>query len=283
MIKQYLQIIKPGIIFGNIISVIGGFLLASKGRLDIPIFIYIILGISFVIASACIFNNYIDRDIDKVMERTKHRVFVKGLISSKITLIYAILLGIIGIIILYLAANPLTVVLALIGFIVYVVIYSLYMKRKSIYGTLIGSLSGAMPPIIGYCAVNKDFDTGALILLTIFCSWQMPHSYAIAIFRFTDYQKAKIPVLPVMKGITVTKKHITIYILVFMGATMMLPLAGYVNYQYFTVVVVVSSYWLYLSLSGYRKKVNNFLWARKMFLFSIVTIIILNIIMSINY
>ncbi|MCX2958779.1 MAG: UbiA family prenyltransferase, partial [Serratia symbiotica] len=102
----------------------------------------------------------------------------------------------------YIGANPLAMWLAVMGFVVYVGVYSLYMKRHSVYGTLIGSLSGAAPPVIGYCAVTNEPDTGALILLAIFSLWQMPHSYAIAIFRFKDYQAANIPVLPVVKGIS---------------------------------------------------------------------------------
>ncbi len=205
MIKQYLQVTKPGIIFGNLISVIGGFLLASKGDIDYPLFLSTLLGVSLVVASGCVFNNYIDRDIDKIMERTKNRVLVKGLIDPKVSLIYASVLGIAGMLLLYVAANALAMMLAVIGFVIYVGVYSLYMKRKSVYGTLIGSLSGAAPPVIGYCAVTGQFDTGALILLLIFSLWQMPHSYAIAIFRFKDYQAANIPVLPVIKGISVTK------------------------------------------------------------------------------
>ncbi|MDN6115147.1 MAG: heme o synthase, partial [Enterobacterales bacterium] len=208
MMKQYLQVTKPGIIFGNLISVIGGFFLASKGSLDVPLFIATMVGVSLVVASGCVFNNYIDRDIDKIMERTKNRVLVKGLIAPKVTLTYATLLGLAGVALLYVAANPLAALLAVIGFIVYVGVYSLYMKRHSVYGTLIGSLSGAAPPVIGYCAVSNEFDAGALILLAIFSLWQMPHSYAIAIFRFKDYQAANIPVLPVVKGISVAKNHI---------------------------------------------------------------------------
>ncbi|PVF11392.1 protoheme IX farnesyltransferase, partial [Yersinia pestis] len=148
-----------------------------------------------------------------------NRVLVKGLIDPKVSLIYASVLGIAGMLLLYVAANALAMMLAVIGFVIYVGVYSLYMKRKSVYGTLIGSLSGAAPPVIGYCAVTGQFDTGALILLLIFSLWQMPHSYAIAIFRFKDYQAANIPVLPVIKGISVTKNHITLYILAFMVAT----------------------------------------------------------------
>lgn len=180
MFKQYLQVTKPGIIFGNLISVIGGFLLASKGHIDYPLFVWTLLGVSLVVASGCVFNNYIDRDIDRKMERTKNRVLVKGLISPEASLVYATLLGIAGFMLLWFGANPLACWLGVMGFVVYVGVYSLYMKRHSVYGTLIGSLSGAAPPVIGYCAVTGDFDSGAAILLAIFSLWQMPHSYAIA-------------------------------------------------------------------------------------------------------
>ncbi|WP_445496565.1 heme o synthase [Photorhabdus sp. SF281] len=281
MIKQYLQVTKPGIIFGNLISVIGGFLLASKGVIDYPLFLSTLLGVSLVVASGCVFNNYIDRDIDRIMERTKNRVLVKGLIDPKISLIYASILGIAGMVLLYVAANALAMQLAIIGFVVYVGVYSLYMKRKSVYGTLIGSLSGAAPPVIGYCAVTGQFDMGALILLLIFSLWQMPHSYAIAIFRFKDYQAANIPVLPVIKGISVAKNHIILYILAFMIATLMLTISGYAGYKYLIVAAAVSIWWLGMALSGY-KTANDRVWARKLFVFSIVAITSLSVMMSVD-
>ncbi|AKG70168.1 heme o synthase [Serratia fonticola] len=282
MIKQYLQVTKPGIIFGNLISVVGGFLLASKGSIDYPLFLATLLGVSLVVASGCVFNNYIDRDIDKKMERTKNRVLVKGLIAPSVSLVYATLLGIAGFALLYIAANPLAMWLAVMGFVVYVGVYSLYMKRHSVYGTLIGSLSGAAPPVIGYCAVTNEFDAGALILLAIFSLWQMPHSYAIAIFRFKDYQAANIPVLPVVKGISVAKNHITLYILAFMIATLMLTLGGYAGYKYLIVAAAVSVWWLGMALRGYKAE-NDSVWARKLFVFSIVAITSLSVMMSIDF
>lgn len=282
MIKQYLQVTKPGIIFGNLISVVGGFLLASKGSIDYPLFLATLVGVSLVVASGCVFNNYIDRDIDKKMERTKNRVLVKGLIAPNATLVYATALGIAGFVLLYTAANPLAMWLAVMGFVVYVGIYSLYMKRHSVYGTLIGSLSGAAPPVIGYCAVTNEFDAGALILLAIFSLWQMPHSYAIAIFRFKDYQAANIPVLPVVKGISVAKNHITVYILAFMIATLMLTLSGYAGYKYLVVAAAVSVWWLGMALRGYKTE-NDSIWARKLFVFSIVAITSLSVMMSIDF
>ncbi|AIA70099.1 protoheme IX farnesyltransferase [Pectobacterium atrosepticum SCRI1043] len=282
MIKQYLQVTKPGIIFGNLISVIGGFLLAAQGRIDYPLFLATLVGVSLVVASGCVFNNVIDRDIDKKMERTKNRVLVKGLISLKVTLVYASLLGIAGFALLYVAANPLAMWLAVMGFVVYVGVYSLYMKRHSVYGTLIGSLSGAAPPVIGYCAVSNQFDAGALILLLIFSLWQMPHSYAIAIFRFKDYQAANIPVLPVVKGISVAKNHITLYIVAFAIATLMLSLGGYAGYKYLIVAAAVSVWWLGMALSGYKNAIDDRVWARKLFVFSIVAITSLSVMMSVD-
>lgn len=281
MMKQYLQVTKPGIIFGNLISVVGGFLLASKGDIDYPLFIATLLGVSLVVASGCVFNNYIDRDIDSVMERTKNRPLVRGLIDPKISLVYASVLGIAGMALLLVAANVVAMLIAVVGFVVYVGVYSLYMKRKSVYGTLVDSLSGAAPPVIGYCAVTGQFDTGALILLLIFSLWQMPHSYAIAIFRFKDYQAANIPVLPVIKGISVAKNHIILYIIAFMFATLMLAISGYAGYKYLIVAAAVSVWWLGMALSGY-KTTNDRVWARKLFVFSIVAITSLSVMMSVD-
>lgn len=283
MFKSYLQVTKPGIIVGNLISVVGGFLLASKGNVDYVLFGFTLLGVSLVVASGCAFNNLIDRDIDPKMERTKNRVLVKGLVSPKITFILAALLGLAGFATLYFGANALAMWLSVMGFVVYVGIYSLYMKRRSVYGTLIGSLSGAAPPVIGYCAVSNQFDAGALILLAIFSIWQMPHSYAIAIFRFNDYQTAHIPVLPVVKGIAVAKHHITLYIVAFMFATLMLSIVGYAGYKYLIVATAVSIWWLYMALSGYKAENNDRVWARKLFIFSIVAITALSIMMSVDF
>lgn len=282
MIKQYLQLTKPGIIFGNLISAVGGFLLAAKGSIDYPLFFSTLLGVSLVVASGCVFNNYIDRDIDKKMERTKNRALATGLIAPTASLVYATILGVTGFVLLYLVADPLAMWVAVIGFVVYVGVYSLYMKRKSVYGTLIGSLSGAAPPVIGYCAVTGVFDIGALILLMIFSLWQMPHSYAIAIFRLKDYQAANIPVLPVVKGISVAKNHITLYIVAFMVATLMLTLTGYAGYKYLVVALAVSLWWLGMALRGYTAE-NDTIWARKLFVASIVAIISLSVMMSIDF
>ncbi len=204
--RDYLALTKPGIIGGNAISVLGGFFLAARGEIDPWLLMATLAGLSLVIASGCAYNNVIDRDIDAVMERTRSRPLVQGRLSVAETLRFATLLGVAGFGLLAAFTNAVTVGLAAFGFAIYVGAYSLWLKRSSEYGTLVGSLSGAMPPVVGYCAVTGQFDGGALTLLVIFCLWQMPHSYAIAIFRFKDYEAARIPVLPVVRGIG-TAKH----------------------------------------------------------------------------
>ncbi|AIR88096.1 heme o synthase [Pseudomonas cremoricolorata] len=280
-VKHFIQITKPGIIFGNVISVAGGFFLAAKGHVDFALLLAVIVGTSLVVASGCAFNNCIDRDIDQKMERTKNRAMVQGAMSLPVALLYATLLGVAGFSLLYVQANPLAAYCALIGFVVYVGFYSLWLKRKSVHGTLVGSLSGAMPPVIGYCAVSNSFDLAAFTLLVMFSLWQMPHSFAIAIFRFKDYSAANIPVLPVARGVLAAKKQIVLYVLAFVLATLMLTLGGYAGLGYLVVAAAMGLYWLYMAWGGYKAE-DDSKWARKVFGFSILTVTALSLMMSVD-
>ncbi|MEW6532266.1 MAG: heme o synthase [Thermodesulfobacteriota bacterium] len=281
-IKNYLLVAKPGIVFGNLITAAAGFLLASKGQVDGVALPATLIGISLVVASGCVFNNCVDRKIDRRMIRTRDRALARGLISQKIAVSYATILGVAGAALLWAATNMLSVVIVLAGLLIYVGVYSLYMKRNSVYSTLIGSLAGATPPLAGYCAVTGQFDLGTVILFSIFSLWQMPHCYAIAVFRLDDYAAAAIPVLPVKQGTGAARKHIVGYIFAFMAATLMLTFGGYTGYSTFVVATVLSLSWLYLAWSGYKAS-DERLWARKLFVFSIVTILILSVMMSIDF
>ncbi|WP_190294822.1 heme o synthase [Marinobacter sp. R17] len=280
VLGQFIALTKPGIIFGNSISVMGGFFLAAQGEFSPGLFIATLVGLALVIASGCAFNNLIDRDIDAVMERTRNRPLVQGTITPATTLGFATLLGLAGFTML-LSTNVLTAGLAVFGFAIYVGAYSLYSKRHSVYGTLIGSLSGAVPPVVGYCAVKGQFDVGAAIILVTFCLWQMPHSYAIAIFRFRDYQMAGIPVLPVARSIRTAKIHIVGYTVAFMLAALSLSLAGYTGIAYFVVMLLMGLYWLKLGIAGFRTE-DNVKWAKGNFGFSILTVCVLSLMMGIN-
>ena len=282
-LKRYLLVTKPGIIFGNLIAAVGGFLLAAQGRVDPLLLLATITGLSLVVASGCSLNNCIDRDIDARMARTRKRVLVTGVMTVKAALAHGIVLGLAGFSLLWFKTNALTFACALFGFVIYVGVYSLYMKRHSVYGTLVGSLSGAVPPVAGYCAASGRFDMGAVILLVMFCLWQMPHSYAIAIFRLQDYMDAGIPVLPAVKGIQQAKRQIVLYIMAFTVATVMLVFGGYVGYGYLAVACATSLWWLKMALTGYKVCTDERSWARGVFVFSIVTITALSVMMAVDF
>ncbi len=282
VVKNYFLATKPGIILGNLISAAGGFLLASKGRIVIPLLLSTLTGISLVVASGCVFNNCIDRKADRKMRRTYNRILARGGISLKTAIFYAAWLGVTGMVLLWKVTNPLSTVVVLFGFTVYVVVYSLYAKRRSIYGTLIGSLAGTAPPLAGYCAVTNRFDMGALILLLIFGFWQMPHCYAIAIFRLDDYAAAKIPVFPVKRGIPAAKKHIIGYILAFTVATAMLTACGYTGYGYLVAAITLSLSWVCLAFLGFKAS-DESVWAKKLIVSSILTITVISVMMSIDF
>tara|TARA_B100000749_G_scaffold220891_1_gene175937 strand:- start:344 stop:1282 length:939 start_codon:yes stop_codon:yes gene_type:complete len=281
--KRYLTVTKPGIIFGNLVSVAGGFLLAAKGHVEPMLMIATLVGLSLVVASGCAINNCIDSDIDRKMQRTQTRVTVTGEMSLTAAFFHGLFLGVLGFAILVIYTNMTAVFFAAFGYIIYVGLYSLYMKRNSVYGTLVGSLSGAVPPVVGYCAVSGQFDTAAAILLVMFSLWQMPHSYAIAIFRFKDYEAANIPVLPVAKGVAKAKQHIVLYIAVFALVVLLLPLSGYTGIGFMAVACTTSLWWLFMALRGYRRDINIEGWARQVFGFSILNIIALSIAMSVDY
>jgi heme o synthase len=270
MINYYL-LTKPGIIMGNLITVAAGFLLASKGNIDLFLFFATLIGLTFIMASACVFNNYINRQVDKKMKRTKNRALVTGLISGSNAIVFGACLGIIGNLILFLYTNFLTVAVASIGFFVYVILYSFW-KCRTVYGTAIGSIAGATPPVVGYCAVSNDFDLGALILFTIMVLWQMPHFFAIAMYHFDDYAAGEIPVLPITKGILRTKIHMMIYILGFILTASMLTFFNYTGYVYLIVTTSIGLTWLGLCWKGFKSH-NDHLWAKQMFRLSLVMII----------
>ena len=269
--KTYYMLTKPGIIMGNLITTAGGFALASKAGIDIFLFLEMLVGLGLVIAAACICNNYIDRFADQKMARTKNRGFAKGSVSPVKGLTLAFSLGVLGLAILYFFTNLLATLVALSGFFIYVVVYS-YVKYFSDFATLLGSISGAVPPVVGYCAVSNRLDMGALLLFSILVLWQMPHFYSIALYRYDDYVAASIPVLPITKGINATKVQMIAYIVAFMGATALLTILGYTGFIYLAVAMVLGGSWLAFCIKGFKVK-DDKKWARKMFAISLFAIV----------
>ncbi len=281
VIKTYYLLTKPGIILGNLITTSAGFALASRGDLDWRLFLSMLIGLGFVIASACVFNNYIDREIDKKMSRTKTRALATGIISGRNAILFAIFLGLAGIAVLGLWTNLLATAIAAFGFFIYVVLYSFW-KTKKTYATLVGSIAGALPPVIGYCAVSSRVDLGAILLFSILVLWQMPHFFSIAMFRLGDYSAANIPVLPVEKGNRVTKIHMALYIIAFTIATVSMTAFGYTGMAYLLVAAPLGFIWLWLSIKGFKAE-SDLVWARQMFRLSLVIVTVLSFMISVDY
>lgn len=298
-IKSYYLLTKPGILMGNAITAAAGFCLASRGDFSLFLFLITVVGLSCVIGSACVFNNYIDRMADQKMERTKDRALAVGSISVKKALGFGCVALLIGVFLLGYFTNILALSAAIFGFIMYVVFYS-FSKYYTQYGTLIGSVAGAVPPIVGYCAASNQLDAGGWILFAMLTLWQMPHFYAIAIYRIRDYAAASIPVLPIQKGIYATKVQMLIYTVLFAGVSLLLYSFGYVGKVYLTVSIATSILWLMLSIQGLLPNRSTFtdsrvpaqvlgrlrtisdrdvLWAKKMFRFSLIVITSLSLVM----
>lgn len=280
-INRYYSLTKPGVLYGNVITGIAGFLLASYGAVDIPLFFATILGMSLIIASACVLNNYLDRDIDSIMERTKNRLVANGTIPGKNAVFFSIILGLLGLLTLILYTNWLVVGIGIVGFIDYVLLYGVLSKRLSIHGTLVGSISGAAPILAGYVAVTNTLDIGAVLVFLILFFWQMPEFYSISIYRRDEYKAAKIPVMSVVKGIKNTKIQIVFYTLAFVISSILLTVFNVTGSAYFVVMTVLGTYWIWLALQGLQTK-NNDTWARHMFRFSLIILLVFCFLISIN-
>lgn len=270
---SYYHLTKPGIVYGNAISLVAGFVFASKyAGFNFWLLLATLFGVSLVIGSACVFNNIIDRDIDVYMVRTQQRALVKKIISPMNALLYGTILGLMGFFVLYIFTNLITVIVGVIGFLDYVVLYG-YSKRRSIHSTLIGSVSGATPILAGYVAVSTALNGAACWLFLAMVFWQMPHFYVIAIRRLKEYKAAGLAVLPVKKGIQLTKVHILAYSLAFMISAIMLTILGYTSWVYFIAMLFVGTYWLNISIRGFWVK-NNQVWAKRMFVFSLIVLLV---------
>jgi protoheme IX farnesyltransferase len=254
-------------------------LFASQWHIDWLLFLSLVVGLTLVIASACVFNNYIDQDLDKQMERTKKRALPSGQISAPASIIFGSLLGTIGFAILS-YTNWLTVGVVAVGFLAYVIAYG-YAKRHTVYSTLIGTVPGGASIVAGYTAVTGQLDRTAAILFLIMLAWQMVHFYAIAIYRLKEYAAAKIPILAVKQGVAITKKHMLFYMILFIFAVSLLTWSSSAGYVYLVGALMISALWLQRILQGFSTK-NNEQWARGVFIFSLVVLLSISALIALS-
>lgn len=284
-IRSYYQLTKPGVLYGNVLTAVAGFFLAAQGTVDWRVFTAMLIGQTLVIASACVINNYLDQDIDKIMKRTKKRPSVTGAVGDVQMQVYSGILGVVGLIVLILWTNWLVVTIGVLGWVTYVWLYGALSKRKSIHGTLVGSVSGAMPIAGGYAAVNGQFDIGLIIVFLILFFWQFPEFYSIAVYRRKEYKAAGVPVMTVVMGNISTIRQIFVYTILYVLSTLSLTWLGYTGVIYFVIMLVSGAYWIYLGYLGLglKNEADQIAWARtKMFRFSMIAILLLCVMLSVG-
>lgn len=268
--------VKTGIIKSNLIPMIAGLTLALYTYEINPLdkwldIICAIIGSALVIAAAGAFNNIYDRDIDAIMQRTKKRPTVTGDIQLKYVWMIGIGSTIIGLTALYIA-TPLAALLGFTGLFFYVFPYTIWTKRHTVYNTEIGSISGAMPPLIGWAAIYPNVMHPAVLgLFVITLIWQMPHFYAISIRKFDDYHAANVPMLPVAKGMKRTYITTNIYLLLLIASCFLL---GTLSKGLMLVALLLSIIWLVMNIYGYHKKEPK-KWATLLFVYSLLHMTIL--------
>ena len=209
--RDYYEMCKPRVVMLMILTSLVGMFLAVPGMVPLDVLILGNLGIALVAASGAVVNHLIDRKIDILMKRTHNRPLPQGRVDPKQTIIFAVTIGVLGMGSLLFWVNPLCAWLTLGSFVGYAFIYTGYLKHATPQNIVIGGLSGAMPPLLGWSAVTGTIEPDALILVLIIFAWTPPHFWALAIHRKDEYAKSGVPMLPVTHGEHVTKVHIIVY------------------------------------------------------------------------
>ncbi len=278
---RYYSLTKPRVLYGNVLTAAAGFLFASPGQIEWLLFLAVCLGTTLVIASACVLNNVLDRDIDAVMVRTRRRASVTGAVGARSAMIYSAILLVGGMAALVSWTNALVVGVGLGGFVAYVVLYGMWSKRLSMHGTLVGSVSGAAPILGGYVGAANSIDAGAAIVFLMLFVWQMPAFYSIAVYRRAEYARANVPVISVVRGTPATVVQILCYTALFVAVSVLPQPFGYTGWVYTAVMGVLGSGWLVMAVTGLRTG-NHDRWARLMFRYALVMMFALSVMLSVG-
>ena len=269
IIKDFLALIKIGIVNSNLVTTFTGMWLAFQftgGHFlqHLNLIAYTILGAALIIGGSAAMNNFLDKDIDPIMKRTKNRPTVTGRFKPNVVLTISLSFLTVGEILLFTASFS-AGMWGLIGILAYVVLYTIWAKRRYVSNTVIGSISGAIPPVIGWAAVEPALSFGALALFLIMFAWQPPHFYALAMRRKNEYSAANIPMLPVVKGFKRTKVSMLLWILLLFPLPFLLKELGV---AFIALVTLLNLGWLILAIQGFKTE-DDLKWASKMFVYSL--------------
>jgi protoheme IX farnesyltransferase len=246
--RDYYEMCKPRVVMMMVLTSLVGMFLAAPGMAPLNALIWGNLGIALVAIAGAVINHLIDHRIDTIMQRTLKRPIPQGKVTPIQALVFAMLICMLGMAILIFLVNPLCAWLALASFIGYAIIYTGYLKRATPQNIVIGGLSGAMPPLLGWTAVTASVDPGGLLLVLIIFAWTPPHFWPLAIHRKKDYAKTDIPMLPVTHGDALTKLHSLLYTIIMLLVSILPYLTGMSGPVYLAAALLLGAGFMYWSI-----------------------------------
>jgi protoheme IX farnesyltransferase len=247
--RDFLELTKPKVSLLIVFTAIVGMVLASPGMVPLPALIFGTLGIGMASGSAAAFNHVLDRRIDEQMARTRRRPLPTGHLLKSQAVIFASLLAVGSMLVLWPSVGALTATLTFCSLIGYAIVYTMWLKRATPQNIVIGGAAGAAPPVLGWAAVTHTIDPHALLLFLIIFTWTPPHFWALAIARRDDYAKVGIPMLPVTHGIPYTRLQIVLYTILLILSTLLPVLTGMSGLIYLAAVLVLNGRFLYFVLA----------------------------------
>ena len=258
LVREFIALTKPRVNLLIMFTAIVGMLLAHQSSLNYELIFFASIGIGLAASAAAIINHVVDQKIDSVMDRTKSRPLVNGSIKSVHAIYFALFLSFSSIVLLYLLVNTLTALLTFLSIIIYSVIYSVYLKNLTSQNIVIGGIAGAMPPLLGWTSITNQIEPFPLVLFLIIFLWTPPHFWALAVYKYEDYKKADIPMLPVTHGKDFTRLHIFLYSILLFCITLfpyILELSGFI-YLFGAIFIglkfVIDSYILMITKSNMK-------------------------------
>ncbi|HSN19198.1 MAG TPA: heme o synthase [Usitatibacter sp.] len=250
---QLWRLTKPRVVSLIVFTAVIGMFLASPGLPPLDRVAFATVGIALVAGAAAAFNCLVEQKLDAVMARTRGRPTVSGTISSPQVLLFAGVVGGLGLAILWHAVNPLTMWLTFATFVGYAIIYTVLLKPNTPQNIVIGGASGAMPPVLGWAAISGDVTFQPLLLFLIIFAWTPPHFWALALYRRKEYARAGLPMLPVTHGEEFTRLHLLLYTLILV-ATTLLPFATHMaGWFYIGAAAVLDAVFLAYALALWRR------------------------------
>jgi protoheme IX farnesyltransferase len=275
------RLMKPGIVALVMVSTLTGLYFGSAGTVEFTLIFKTLAGIGFATAGAAVLNNYLDRDIDSLMQRTAKRALVKGSINPADALIFSVILMLVAFAILITDVNALAAGFTALAVFTYVVLYGMVLKRRSSYANQIGGLAGALPPVIGYVAVTGTLSIEALALFLVVAVWQQPHALSLALRYKDDYARANVPVVPVVKGVFATKLRITVYSLALLPVSLLPFFLDMAGRGFLIATLIAGTLFAFFSI---RFLLSNKDRDMKLFFYSIVylTVVFLAMVIDMN-